>query len=168
MNRRFASSRIRRWSDFNKQYSVAISCLFFPCFHLFSGCNSFIFAKPVFAYTNFLVISPLFLRHYSMRKKTLNFFKKIACIENAFLVSYWPVAPLKAKPRAEATIDLWELNGAKERDPAIPLNGGNLRKGRGTQWTDMLVVMPETPWGVSTIWTNSFSESLILAQNERW
>jgi hypothetical protein len=52
--------------------------------------------KHEFAAANFHSQKPRKTWGFSGPKKTLNFFQKTACIENPLLVSYSPVAPLKA------------------------------------------------------------------------
>ena len=62
--------------------------------------------KSVFADANFPSEKPRKTRGFPRSKKTLKNFSKIACIENPVLISYSPVAPLKAMPNGGATIDL--------------------------------------------------------------
>ena len=63
-------------------------------------------AKCIFAATNFTRGKGRKTGVFCVGKKTLKKVRKNACIENPDLISYSPVAPLKATPRVEATIDL--------------------------------------------------------------
>ena len=56
--------------------------------------------KRVFATTNFRCEKPRKCGHFPRPEKTLKIFRKNACIENPVLISYSPVAPLRATPDA--------------------------------------------------------------------
>ena len=57
-------------------------------------------------------------------EKTLNFFRKNACIENPLLISYSPVAPLRATPEGEARRLIFEKRTVlKNAIPRFPREG---------------------------------------------
>ena len=60
----------------------------------------------LFAYANSPFEKPLKNGRFPWFKKTLKKIRKNACTENPVLVSYSPVAPLRATPERDATIDL--------------------------------------------------------------
>ena len=98
-------------------------------------------------------------------RKNLKNLRETPCAAGGVLVYYSPVAPNRANPERRGKRSL-TVKALQERDPAAPI--GEPSEGTRNTRTWKACCDARSREGGSTKIDSYFSESLILAQNERW